>query len=192
MNAARARHAVARRLRGLTLIELMVTVSIVAILATMAAPSFRDFILRNRSATLANELTGTILRARNEAINRNTCVVVCRTLNPVHPAPTCSTGSADWRPGWMVFVDATCAGTANQPATADLLVMATGPFDPGFTLVKNGTNTDRLMFNASGNARAGDAGRFDLRWQSTTRTSNRGICLNALGRTRVIEFEGTC
>lgn len=182
----------ARRPRGLTLIELMVAIAIVAILATLAAPSFRDFLIRNRSAALANELTGTILRARNEAVNRNTCVVVCRTTNPASVAPSCTAGSADWRPGWMVFVDPTCEGTANEPATADLLVMSTGPFDAGFSLVKNGTNTERLMFSASGNARVGDAGRFDLRWQSTTRPSNRGVCLNALGRTRVVAFEGAC
>ncbi len=41
-------------------------------------------------------------------------------------------------------------------------------------------------------ARPGDAGRFNLQYLNETRTSNRGICLSPLGRTRVVELDGTC
>jgi type IV fimbrial biogenesis protein FimT len=179
-----------RRVRGITLIELMVVVSLVAVLATLAAPAFRDFAIRNRSAAMANDFVGTVMRARNEAVSRNTCVVVCRSALTTAP-PQCATGSADWRIGWMAFVDTTCAATNNAPADADVFMTA-GPFDAQFSLVSNATNSDRFMFGPTGAARAGDAGRFDLQYLSETRASNRGICLSALGRARVIEAGGTC
>lgn len=177
---------------GLTLIELLVTISIAAILTAMAAPSFSDFLIRNRSASMANELTSTVLRARNEAINRNACVVMCRSTTTANATPACDAGSANWQPGWIAFVDETCAGTANSAARAELLIVAAGPFDNRYSLTKGGTNTTRIVFSPQGNARVGDAGRFDLQYQSSTRTSNRGICLNAQGRTRVVALGGTC
>ena len=180
------------KVRGLTLIELLVTITIAGILTAMAAPSFSDFLIRNRSAAMANELTSTVMRARNEAVTRNACVVVCRSAEPGAATPTCDASSANWQPGWIAFVDETCAGTANSAARAELLIVAAGPFDSRYSLTKSGANTARLVFAPSGNARAGDAGRFDLQYQSSTRASNRGICLNAQGRTRLVPLGESC
>lgn len=177
-------------LRGITLIELMVVISLAAILASLAAPSFRDFVIRNRSAAMANEFIGTVMRARNEAVSRNTCVVVCRSALASNP-PQCATDSADWRVGWMAFVDQSCSATTNTPTNDDVL-MAAGPFDAQFSFISNAPNSDRFMFGPSGTARAGDAGSFDLQFLSATRPSNRRICLSALGRARVIELGGGC
>ena len=58
------------RLRGFTLIELMVVVAIVAILAGFAVPSFRTMIAQNRMATQTNEFVTMINLAKNEAIRR--------------------------------------------------------------------------------------------------------------------------
>ncbi len=190
----RARQQSSRRPRsgGLTLVEVLVTLSIAGILTAMAAPSFSDFLIRNRSASIANELTSTVMRARSDAVTRNACVIVCRSADPTAATPACNAGT-NWQPGWIAFIDETCAGTANSAARPELLVVAAGPLDSRYSLTKaTGTNTARLVFSPSGQARAGDAGRFDLRYQTTTRPSNRGICLNAQGRTRVVPFEGAC
>jgi type IV fimbrial biogenesis protein FimT len=175
-------------MRGLTLIELMVTIAIAAILGSLAAPAFNDFLVRNRSAALANELTASVLRARNEAVTRNTCVVVCRSTTQADELPSCATNADDWRVGWVVFTDGTCAGVAQAAAATDI-VSVSGPFDASFSLLKRGSNTSSVMFAASGNARGGDAGRFDLRYADSARSSNRSICLNALGRTRVVAWQ---
>jgi type IV fimbrial biogenesis protein FimT len=170
------------------MVELMITIAIAAILGSLAMPAFNDFLVRNRSASLANELTASVLRARNEAITRNTCVVICRSTTLTNERPSCDATAEDWRVGWVVFNDATCAA-ATQPAASTDLVSVSGPFDPNFSLLKRGTNTAALMFSASGTARTGDAGRFDLRYADSARSSNRSICLNALGRTRVVAWQ---
>ena len=183
-----ARPARPSAVSGVTLVELMVVVSILVVLTTLAAPSLRDFLVRNRTAAIANEFVATVLRARNEAVSRNTCVTVCKSN--LSATPQCNTGS-NWRTGWLAFVNTTCNAALDIPAANDIFVRA-GPFDASFTLSSNATNTTKLVFSATGYARPGDAGRFNLQYLSETRSSNRGICLSPLGRTRVVELDGTC
>lgn len=176
------------------MIELLVTITIAAILTGLAAPAFQEFRIRNQSAAMANELTSTVLRSRNEAINRNACVIVCRSTTAAGANPSCGTGS-NWRTGWIAFVDETCAGSANTPVRPELLIAATGPFNSNFSLTKTGAtgaNLSRVVFFPQGNARVSDVGSFNLRYQTSTRDSNRSICLNAQGRTRVVPFATSC
>jgi type IV fimbrial biogenesis protein FimT len=175
---------------GVTLIELMTVLSILAILGTLAAPSLRDFLVRNRTAAISNEFVASVLRARSEAVSRNSCVTLCRST--LTATPQCDTGAGvNWQSGWLAFANPTCDATIDIPAADDIFVRA-GPFDAAFTFTSNATNSDKLMFSAAGIARAGDAGRFNLQYLSETRSSNRGICVSALGRTRMVELNGTC
>lgn len=57
-----------RRQNGFTLVELMVTVAVLAILSTIAYPSFQSTIRSNRVATTTNELIASLALARSEAI----------------------------------------------------------------------------------------------------------------------------
>ena len=175
---------------GVTLIELMTVVTVLAILSTLAAPSMRDFLIRNRTAAISNEFVATVLRARSEAVSRNSCVTVCSSTLADSP-PQC-TATANWQAGWVAFANPGCNAALDVPASGDDVFVRAGPFDASYTLSSNGTNATKLMFSPSGNARAGDAGRFDLQYLSETRSSNRGICLSALGRTRLIDLGGTC
>src|SRR5690606_35739806 len=60
--------------RGLTMIELLVTLMVASILAALAAPSFREFTLNNRLTTSANTLVSHLAYARSEAIRLNQAV----------------------------------------------------------------------------------------------------------------------
>lgn len=84
--------------RGLSLVELMFTILIVAVLATLAVPSFRDASLGSRLAATANSLHGSIQVARSEAIKANAPVTLCASADGL----TCAT-AGDWDQGWIVL-----------------------------------------------------------------------------------------
>jgi len=87
---------------GFTLIEMIVTVSIVAILASIAAPSFSSMLERSRATAQANEMVSALLLARSEALKRRNNVTVCTSIDQT----TCAgNGEQDFSNGWIVFVD---------------------------------------------------------------------------------------
>ena len=65
MQAYRSRSC---RPQGFTLIELLITIALAAILASLAAPSVRDFIVRSKLTNLGGEFTASVLKSRNEAV----------------------------------------------------------------------------------------------------------------------------
>jgi type IV fimbrial biogenesis protein FimT len=190
---------------GLTLVELLVALAIVGVLIGLAAPVLRDGVSRNRAAAAANDLTATVLRARNEAATVNTCVVLCPVqglvvdakgnpdVNPNNAQPRCRAG-ADWSGGWVAFREPQCDAAAVGPDEAQgrPMVAVIGPLPTGHRMSKVGGSVDRIMFAPVGGVRAVDPGRFDLRQGDTPRDSDRSICLNRLGRTRVVPFGDAC
>lgn len=92
------------KVRGVTLIELLVTVAILAILLAIGVPGFQDFFASNRAITSTSDFMTSLSIARSEAIKRGQRVVVCKSANPLAALPACT--SADtWAQGWIVFVD---------------------------------------------------------------------------------------
>ena len=100
-----SRPARLRDQRGLTAIELMVTLAILAILIGIAAPSMSRFIVQWRLSNAVNAVTGSLRIARTEAIARARAVVVCQLR--AGTAVDCETGSGgnDLAAGWIVFVN---------------------------------------------------------------------------------------
>ena len=64
------------KMRGLTLMELMVTVAIMAILLVLAAPSFNSFLARGRLIGAAEGLAQDLQLAKSEALRRNASVTI--------------------------------------------------------------------------------------------------------------------
>lgn len=89
-----------RRERGFTMIELMVTVAIAAILLGVAIPSFNNYIQNTRTKAVAAELSSALNLARSEAVTRSAQVDVC----PSNDGAACG---ATWADGWIVVVNAT-------------------------------------------------------------------------------------
>lgn len=84
--------------RGFTLIELMVTLTILGILTLLAAPSFNEAILGNKLAGFSNTFVASAQLARSEAIKRNNAVTLCRSAD----GQTCA-ASGTWQQGWIVM-----------------------------------------------------------------------------------------
>jgi len=82
-----------RSRRGLTIIELMVVVGVVAVLAALAAPSLRDLMARQRVAAINAELVTDLQFARSEAVSRNRDVYVTFRIDNLagQPPMTCYT-----------------------------------------------------------------------------------------------------
>lgn len=119
----------ARRAAGTTLIELMVTISIAAILMTIAVPSFQDMMRNNRASAQVNEFLTTLNLARSEAVKRGASVSVCSSTD----SATCRTSDqTNWAGGWILYVTGSSpleilrvwpamSGTATFTATAGLV-----------------------------------------------------------------------
>ena len=94
------RHSPVRRLRGHTLIELVIGLALVATTLAWGVPSFGTF-LRNAARTReVNQFIQAVYVARSEAIKRNGVVSLCPSRN----GATCATDSS-WDLGWIVFVN---------------------------------------------------------------------------------------
>lgn len=94
------------------MLELMVTIALVAILTGLAAPSFRSFTSNNRVTTAQNDFVAALNLARIEAVRRGMPVTVCPSVTGTGCDP-----QGNWTSGWIVFRDPTAAGTVGNPLT---------------------------------------------------------------------------
>lgn len=113
--------------RGFTLVELMITLLVAAILLAMAVPGFQTLSQRSRQINALNDVASAIGRARSEAVTRNREVVLCVSDD----RSTCKTGSAQWEKGWIAFVDSDRNG---QRADAETLLFVGQALPSGMTL----------------------------------------------------------
>ena len=86
--------------QGVTLLELIVTIGIVAILSAIAAPSFANFRHDSQRATAVNGFLHGVFLARSESIKRGQVVTLCKSRDGVSCA-----ANAQWHDGWIVFVN---------------------------------------------------------------------------------------
>ena len=84
---------------GFTLIELIVTVAIAAIVLAIAVPSFQETITSNRLTTFSNTFVASLNLARSEAIKQNRRVTLCSSTDGL----SCATGG--YQQGWIIFID---------------------------------------------------------------------------------------
>lgn len=142
--------------RGFTLIELLVTIGIAAVLAGLAAPSFRELVANNRLKSHISALQTSLMLARNEAINRKARVVVCKSADQA----SC-TADGGWQQGWIVFIDADDDASVDPTETVLQKVEA---LSGSFILQGGGNVGDYVSYTSTGAARlkASDTAQFGL------------------------------
>ena len=92
-----------RQSQGFTLIELMITLAVLAVIIGIATPSFTATIRENQLTAISHELHAGLQFARSEAIKRRQTVTVCRR----NADGTACANGADWAPGWLVISNGT-------------------------------------------------------------------------------------
>jgi prepilin-type N-terminal cleavage/methylation domain-containing protein len=123
------------RQTGMTMIEIMVVVTIAAILAAVAMPSMIGMINGMRQTSTMSQLIGDLNRARSEAIKRNRRVLVC-------PRGTDIACGASWQNGWLVCYD------ENQDGACDANTAA----NPNPIVVHQALNTNLTLTLTAGAA----------------------------------------
>lgn len=165
-----------KRIRAFTLVELVVTLTIAAILATIALPAVGRFVQSNRLASIANNFVGTLSLARSEALKRATNAGVC----PSNTGTSCV--GTSWASGWIVFVD--IDGNAAWTAS-DVVLRAYEPVTAETTI--NGS-TSLILYDSQGRVPTNGIGSYVV--CNTRLGQNRTIEVNASGRFRATQ--GTC
>lgn len=127
----------------------MVAIAVLAILLTLAVPSFEATINANRLTSSANELVGALQTARMEAIRRNQHAAVCFSASAGNAAPTCDAIGAN---GWITFVDVD--GNGSYGGTDTLLMTSTLPAN--VQMLGSPLLDARVVFRTDGRARDGD------------------------------------
>jgi type IV fimbrial biogenesis protein FimT len=188
----------AGRERGLSIIELMLTVAIVALLAAMATPSFTIVVQNNRIRTQSSDLMSNLAIARAEAAKRNVRVTLCASTTWQNTNPTCTGGgSTAWNLGYILFADVN--GDGNFDAGTDSVIAVAEPLTGGNSLGLPGGNSlqsnnftapaaaDKFQYRPSGAtnlpAVGGTFKLCDVRTGSAGKQVGRLITINVTGRT---------
>lgn len=88
---------------GFTLVELILTIAISAVLMSLAVPGLQSFLRNNRAAALANELVLALNTARSEAVSRRGTVTVCTSANGTSCRGASDSDKTRWHKGWAVI-----------------------------------------------------------------------------------------
>jgi type IV fimbrial biogenesis protein FimT len=158
---------------GFTLVELMITLTVAAVLLALAAPSFLDATLGAKLNAYANNFAASAQLARSEAIKRNADVVVCVSTN----GTTCATGG--WEQGWIVMAGSTVL--KHEQGTAS-----------GFKMTASGGSTS-ITFKPTGYGVSWSGTITVCRKEPKAGNQERVITLTATGKTQVVTTtSGSC
>jgi type IV fimbrial biogenesis protein FimT len=172
--------------RGITLIELLITISIAVLLTTIVIPSMQGLIADARVASSIGTLSSMMTFARSKAIELNQDITICPTIKRVQ----CDE-AYDWNQGVMVFADldnnkkrdASEPLLKYHPMNEQLLIFS------GTTPGKSGRSRKRAVFSPSGSASGYTVSvRFCARNEST---KSKVLILQNSGRIRISDRDGS-
>ncbi|WP_244938989.1 GspH/FimT family pseudopilin [Acidovorax temperans] len=168
-------------MQGFTAIELMVVVSIIAVLAALAGPSFTQMIESWRVRDATESLRSTLIFARSEAIKRGGQIAIHKLPNNTNGC-TSATGNRDWDCGWIVCHDTDNSGTCTST-------------EPVLQRIEAPAKVQVTRTGGSVSIKLNRWGLVDGTWlgfslvpldKSTTHPGARGVCMSSGGRIRIL------
>lgn len=161
---------------GLTILELLMAMVVVALLLAVGTPSLRQFISRNAVIADTNDLVTALNLARNEAISRGVPVSLCPSVN----GTACSAANP-YQTGWIVFADPN--GNLGVDATEAVL---RAQIAPRRSQVAAGGLSGGATFSAKGLAAAGANGTATICRAGFNRC--RQVTLSQMGRIQTVDI----
>ncbi|HXC58008.1 MAG TPA: GspH/FimT family pseudopilin [Steroidobacteraceae bacterium] len=171
---------IASKAAGFSLTELMVTLSIAAVLMAIGIPTLRTTVANNRLSSQAFDLVAALTLSRSQAITLNQPVTLCRADSETATACSGSAGT------WLFWIIRTSSGT----------VVRNGVTQGGSLAVTSTLTDDQIVFTSDGLARTNNvlvSGQYiDVCSDHSTTDNKRQIVLDAGSRVSTIKASGTC
>lgn len=168
--------------RGTSFIEVLVVLSILAVLLAIAAPDLTAIIRNSRLNSQNSQLVYSLNLARSEAIKRMLPVVVCRGS----AAAGCA-GAGAWESGWIVFADLNENGSYDAPAAGvagDGLLEASSGLRSGSTLRSSSSIPGLVRFDVQGGSSVSSVDAHFILCQDNRKDWARLVIVRPSGRIR--------
>lgn len=158
---------------GFTLVELLMTLAVAALLAMVGAPALENLLARSREAGAEARIAGTLRHARTAAVMDNARIIVCPSDDDRH----CRRGY-DWQHGWIVAPDQDGDG---QPDAGRQIIAALPAMAAGSRIITS-AGRRHIVFHPTGDA-AGSNARFTI--CHAREGDGRSVVVSNSGRVRV-------
>jgi type IV fimbrial biogenesis protein FimT len=168
------------RSSGFTLMELIVTLALAAIVLTLGVPSFQNVIRDDRLATRTNDFVAALQLTRSEAIKRGVRVTLCKSVTG-----TSCANSGGYEQGWIVFIDPNNNATVDE-GEAIIRIFEAFPAGANMTLTGNTPVARYVSFIATGTSQL-TSGAFQAGTLTLCQTPKaRQLVINNVGRVRTV------
>jgi len=137
--------------KGFTLIELIVTLVVLAVVISIALPAFNGMIISSRSASLGAEMEVALNYARIEAVKRAGRVSICSSED----GSTCA-AATEWNKGWLVFADTAALDSSALGVGTVLRFWNDIPPNAQIAVTKGAVAVNFIRFNSLGKLAANE------------------------------------
>ena len=180
---------------GFTLIELMITVVIAGIILAATLPQLNQISNQISFSSIQQSLVSNLLFARSEAVRTGGQTGVCASDSIESTITSCSSSSADWSSGWIVFHDRNNNGTFDPPYNHSSGSASRGPTDDEMlkmhhvdsTAIITWDQSNTIAFQGDGTATADSVGTFKLCDSKGDTNTAQGVTVSLAGRVRSTE-----
>lgn len=170
------------KVSGITLLELLIALLLMAVVLNLAVPGFRQLLDRNALQTAADRFFTSLMLTRSEALKRNQVAVICKSSD----GASCAT-AGNWEQGWLVYVDV----DADSAVDPNEIVRVDDGLRNGRTLrIASGAFDNTVSYRTDGTASG--TGTFVMCSANQDLVSAREVEVNLTGRPRLTVSTTDC